>query len=122
MSLTGTQLQHLEQRLRDERLRILVELNRSAAENSDASDQERSGDLTKMPLHMADRGTDQMQEELDASNATRMSNELSEIDDALSRLYEDPKHFGICADTGQPIPFERLDIIPWAHTCDEAVP
>ena len=122
MTLTAPQRQHLEERLRDERRRVLAELNRSASESSDASDQERSGDLTKVPLHMADRGTDEMQEELDASNATRMSNELAEIDDALRRLYQDPEHFGICADTGQAIPYERLEIIPWAHTCDEAAP
>jgi RNA polymerase-binding transcription factor DksA len=120
MSLTEKQRQHLEQRLRDERRRVLAELNRSTAEISDASDQERSGDLTKVPFHMADLGTDEMQDELDASNATRMSNELADIDDALTRLYHDPERFGICADTGQAIPFERLEIIPWAHTCDEA--
>jgi RNA polymerase-binding transcription factor DksA len=121
MSLTTAQRQHLEQRLREERGRILQELDRSTRTSSEASDQEQSGDLSKVPLHMADRGTDEMREELDASNATRMSDELTEIDDALRRLYQDPDRFGICADTGQQIPLERLEIIPWARTCDEAV-
>ena len=61
-----------------------------------------------MPLHMADLGTDTMQQELDASNATRVSRELAEIDAALERLYQTPKKFGICEDTGKPIPLARL--------------
>ena len=55
--------------------------------------------------------------ELDASNAARQSTELGEIADALQRLYTTPERFGICEETGEDIPFERLDIIPWAHTC-----
>jgi RNA polymerase-binding transcription factor DksA len=27
---------------------------------------------------------------------------------------------GVCEDTGGDIPFERLDVIPWARTCDQA--
>lgn len=122
MTLTATQRRHLEQRLQEERSRAQAQLNRSVTLNRDSSEQDRSGDLTKMPLHMADLGTDGMQEELDASNATRVSNELAAIDDALTRLYRDPEHFGICSDTGQAIPFERLEIIPWARTCSDATP
>ncbi|HEU4879101.1 MAG TPA: TraR/DksA family transcriptional regulator [Gemmatimonadaceae bacterium] len=69
-----------------------------------------------MPLHMADVGTDAMQAELDASNATRISQELAEIDEALTRLYETPEKFGLSEATGEPIPFERLDAIPWARS------
>ena len=43
--------------------------------------------------------------------------ELAEIDAALERLYNTPEKFGICEDTGEDIPYERLDIIPWARTC-----
>jgi DnaK suppressor protein len=115
MSLSKTQLQHLETRLRDERARALNALNRSVGEYSEATDQERSGALTNVPLHMADVGTDTMQEELDASNETRISREIAEIDAALSRLYETPEKFGISERNGSPIPFERLDTIPWAR-------
>ena len=61
-----------------------------------------------------------MQAELDASNVTRMSRQLAEINAALERLYRDPERFGICEDTGGNTPFERLDVIPWARTCDQA--
>ena len=116
MALTAKQRKHLEQRLKDERARALSALNRSLAEYSGSTDRDRSGDLTSVPFHMADRGTDTMNEELDASNGTRISRELAEIDAALSKLYEAPETFGVSESTGAPIPFERLDAIPWART------
>jgi DnaK suppressor protein len=118
MSLTEEQRAHLEHRLLEERDRATRLLNRSVDEYSDESEQDRSGDLTSLPFHVADRGTDTMQTELDASMATRVSRELAEIDAALERLYQHPEQFGICEETGREIPFERLDIIPWARTCE----
>jgi len=118
MSLTEEQRAHLEYRLLEERDRATRLLNRSVDEYSDESEQDRSGDLTSLPFHVADRGTDTMQTELDASMATRVSRELAEIDAALERLYQHPEQFGICEETGREIPFERLDIIPWARTCE----
>lgn len=120
MSLTTRQREILERRLLDERERALESLNRTLAERGDASEQDRAGDLTLLPLHPADLGTDAIDTELDVSNATRISQELAEIDAALERLYATPEQFGTCEDTGQPIPFERLKIIPWARTCGQA--
>ena len=120
MPLSVTQRKHLERRLLDERSRALRTLSRSIDEHADADEQDRSGDLTSMPLHMADLGTDTMEQELDASNATRVSRELAEIDAALERLYQSPEKFGRCEDTGKDIPFARLDLIPWARTCEHA--
>jgi DnaK suppressor protein len=118
MSLSGAQRQHLERRLQEERARALRALNRSMDVHLDATEQARAGDTTTAPLHMADVGTDTMQAELDASNATRVSRQLTEIDAALERLYRAPEKFGICEDSGREIPFERLDVIPWARTCE----
>jgi DnaK suppressor protein len=118
MSLTEEQRAHLEHRLLEERDRATRLLNRSVDQYSDESEQDRSGDLTSLPFHLADRGTDTMQTELDASMETRVSRELAEIDAALERLYQHPEQFGICEETGRDIPFERLDIIPWARTCE----
>ncbi len=120
MQLTNPQREHLERRLRDERERLLRDLNRGLAELSDGDEQERSGDLTKVPFHFADLGTDAINTEVAASNATRESRELAAIDAALDRLYRTPERFGICEATGEPIPLARLEIIPWARTCDEA--
>ena len=120
MSLTPQQRRVVERRLQEERERAVRALNRTVAESAGDTEQDRSGDLTSVPLHPADLGTDTMQAELDASNVTRTSREFAEIEDALERLYAKPERFGICEDTGQQIPFERLEIIPWARTCLEA--
>jgi len=63
-----------------------------------------------------------MQAELDASNATRVSRELAEIDAAIERLRSSPEKYGVCEDTGEDIPYERLDLIPWARTCGGTAP
>jgi DnaK suppressor protein len=119
VALTASQRNQLEQRLHDERARALRSLNRSVDESADESDEDQAGDLSKMPTHQADLGTDTMQEELDASNATRISRQVAEIDAALQRLYADPERFGTCEKTGAPIPWARLEIIPWARTCED---
>jgi DnaK suppressor protein len=120
MPLTDDQRHHLERRLQEERARLSLDLDRSVAVREQEDEQDRAGDLSKYPFHLADLGTDTINAELEATNETRMSNELAEIEAALDRLYRTPKRFGICEATGRPIPFERLDIIPWARTCDQA--
>lgn len=117
MPLTTEQRRHLEKRLQEERARTIQLLNGIVGDRSAGSEQQEAGDLTSMPFHPADLGTDTMNEELDESNATRATRELNEIDDALERLYKRPSMFGLC-DDGREIPFERLDIVPWARSCD----
>ena len=117
MPLTEKQRRHLARRLQEERARALRTLNRSVGEHAEGDEQDRTGDLSAMPLHPADLGTDTMQAELDASNATRVSRELTEIDAAIERLRSTPEKYGVCEDTGEDIPYERLDLIPWARTC-----
>jgi DnaK suppressor protein len=120
MPLNDAQRAHLEKRLLEERALLTRALNRTVSEESAEGEQDRAGDLSTLPFHLADRGTDTMATELEAANATRMSRELDEIDSALERLRRRPERFGVCEDTGRPIPFERLDIVPWARTCGQA--
>ena len=120
MALSDVDREHLERRLKEERVRVIQILDRSVADQSAESEQDRAGDLTKVPFHLADLGSDAMEAELATSNAARLSNELAAIDDALERLYRTPEQFGICQDTGVEIPLARLDVVPWARTCDEA--
>jgi DnaK suppressor protein len=117
MPLTEKQRRYLARRLQEERTRALRTLNRSIGEHAEGDEQDRSGDLSAMPSHPADLGTDTMQAELDASNATRVSRELAEIDAAIDRLHSTPEKYGVCEDTGEDIPFARLDLIPWARSC-----
>jgi DnaK suppressor protein len=120
MALTKQQRTHLEQRLLEERGRLRRDLGLAAAEQTSDEERERAGDLSAYPSDMADLGTDTIDAEIETANAERMSRELEEIDAALERLYQHPDRFGICEDTGRPIPFERLEIIPWARTIAQA--
>ena len=81
------------------------------------SDEERdqAGDLSALPTHAADLGSDEQQRELDTSVNQNEADTLAEIDAALERLYKTPERFGVDARTGKPIPLERLEIVPWAR-------
>jgi len=116
MALTAAQRKHLERRLLEERNRIQRALERYK-QGTRSTLTEGSGDVSAFPMHMADVGTDTADREFDAANAARQSVELAEIDAALSRLYNRPETFGRDERTGEPIPFERLDLIPWARNC-----
>jgi DnaK suppressor protein len=115
MALTATQLAHLEKRLHDERARLIDQLNAFEEEESSADSETLAGDISKFPTHPADLGTDVQGEELEAAIGTRVSSEIAEIDAALERITSSPATFGLDEETGKPIPFERLDLIPYAR-------
>ncbi len=119
MALTEEQRHRIEERLREERARVLSVLRRFD-EDSATSVTAASGDLSDYPFHVADHGTDSYDQEMDTVQAERASREMEQTDDALRPLYQEPDRFGICENTGGQIPMERLEIIPWARTCVEA--
>ncbi len=116
MTLTTLELEHLAKRLHEERDRIVAQLHEFTNLEASADGEERAGGISKFPTHLADIGTDTQDEELDASIATRRSAEIAEIDAALERLRTMPELFGLDQNTGAPIPYARLQIIPWART------
>lgn len=113
MAFTKVQLEHFRTRLMEERERVVRDLARYHAQTQ-VPLREQSGELSTAPGEL---GTDTEDQELDASNAARQTHELEEIDAALERLYHRPAEYGLCEKTGEPISYERLDIIPWATTC-----
>jgi DnaK suppressor protein len=113
--MTSEQRKHLERRLLEERQRVAALLDRYRDSTRDST-HEQTGDLSVYPFHQADEGTDTMDAERGASNAARETTELAEIDAALERLYREPGRFGRDEHTGREIPFERLDVIPWARS------
>jgi RNA polymerase-binding transcription factor DksA len=113
--LTESQLHRIEQRLLEERGRALDDIKRSQGSAAEG-ELSRTSDLSEAPTHLADRGTETEDEELEATLAAREIVELEQIDAALERLYKRPREFGRDVRTGRDIPFERLEIIPWATT------
>jgi DnaK suppressor protein len=115
MPLTPDQRRHLEARLREEQARARRTLEQYD-QHLRTTPRDEAGELSSMPFHIADEGSDVMQRELDATVVTQASRELEAIEAALDRFYRAPDRFGIEEDTGEEIPFERLDAIPWATT------
>ena len=76
-----------------------------------------SGDLSTVPYHMADVGTDNFEHEFTLGLIENEEEELREIDAALERLEKGA--FGSCEVCKKPIPRSRLKIIPYARLCIE---
>jgi len=109
--LTAAERQLLERRLLDERRRALRTLERMGR----LRDESGATEGGRMPTHMAELGSEAAQEMVDGALSAHESRTLAEIDAALRRLYQQPERFGVDEETGAPIPFARLDIIPWAR-------
>ena len=114
--MTKEELAHFERRLLDERARVTDVLRRGQVEAGGEEARDQAGDLSAFPFHPADLGTDEMQRELDDAVASQEAATLAEIDAALERLYRTPERFGVDERTGEAIPRERLELIPWART------
>lgn len=76
------------------------------------------GNLSNMPLHMADIGTDTFDQDFTLGMAQTERQTLGEIDAALQRI--ENKTYGVCQLTGKPIPKARLEAKPWAKFSIEA--
>jgi DnaK suppressor protein len=69
------------------------------------------------PMHMADVGTDNFEQEFTLGLIESERQLLREIQEALSRI-EDGS-YGVCIATGKPIGKARLEATPWAKYCIE---
>jgi DnaK suppressor protein len=76
------------------------------------------GNLSNMPLHMADVGSDTYDQDFTLGMAEAERRLLSEIDAAIGRIAD--RSYGVCQMTGKPIPKVRLNAKPWAKYTIEA--
>jgi DnaK suppressor protein len=116
MALTKKQLTHLEKRLLDERERALRALG-LFDEMTKANRESGDSNLATYTDHMADQGTEAMEREKAASFATKEGRYVYRLEEALRRMYNDPKKFGMCHTCGSDVGFERLDALPHARYC-----
>lgn len=80
-------------------------------------DQQGSGNLSNMPLHLADLGTDNFEQEQSLRLLESEEDRLEQIDKALARI--EAGSFGTCDECGGTIPKQRLKAIPFAPHCVE---
>ncbi len=116
MTLTKKDRAHFEQRLLEERAKVVKQLAQFDQSFSDTL-QGSDGDLSAYSFHMADQGTDAMEREKAFLFASKEGRLLYHIDEALRRLYKRPDAYGFCEECGGNIGFERLDALPHARLC-----
>jgi RNA polymerase-binding protein DksA len=107
-------LNHYRKLLLIKRAEIVGDVSAMEAQALRASD----GNLSSMPIHMADIGTDTYDQDFMLGMAESERKVLREVEDALRRI--DDKTYGVCQMTGQQIPTARLDAKPWAKYTVEA--
>ncbi len=76
---------------------------------------EASGGLSNVPLHPADLGSHNSEEDLALGLLRNEEQLIAEINAALERL--DQGLYGRCATCGREIPKERLEVLPYARHC-----
>lgn len=81
------------------------------------SRQDATGDLSSMPIHMADMGSDTFEQDFTLGLIENEEAELGAIEEALERIEEGT--FGVCEECLKSIPKERLKAIPHAALCLE---
>jgi DnaK suppressor protein len=114
--LTGIKIEYFKKVLLAKRSELLNNVNHMEDEALRKSLQS-SGDLSSMPIHMADLGSDNYEQDLAVGLMDSERQMLHEIDRALDRI--DHGTYGICEETGKPISRARLEAMPWARYCIE---
>lgn len=76
---------------------------------------EANGDLSSMPIHMADIGSDNFEQEFTLSLMENEGGTLTQIETSLERIEEGT--YGQCEECGAKIPKARLNAIPYATLC-----
>lgn len=115
--LSDAELQHFRELLIAKRNELIGNVNTMESEALRKTRSEGSGDLSMMPIHMADIGTDNYEQEFTLGLIANEREMLRDIDDALKRI--EKRTFGICEATHKPISKARLKIKPWARFCLE---
>jgi len=80
---------------------------------------EANGDLSSMPIHMADIGSDNFEQEFTLSLMESEEGTLDLIEASLERIEEGT--YGQCEECGVKIPKNRLNAIPYATLCVKCV-
>jgi len=113
--LTAKDIAFFRQLLIEKRGEIIGDVNSMEDEALKKSRLDAAGDLSSMPIHMADIGTDNYEQDFALGLLDSERKLLHEINDALQRIEDGT--YGICEGTGEPIPYARLEASPWARYC-----
>ncbi|GAI90492.1 unnamed protein product, partial [marine sediment metagenome] len=115
--LTPSELRSFRKILLEKRHELIGDLNGIETEALRRGHQNVSGDLSTLPTHPADVGTDNYEQEFSLGLLESERELLAKIDAALGRIED--KTYGICMGTGKAIAKARLGARPWTRYCIE---
>jgi RNA polymerase-binding transcription factor DksA len=115
MALKKQDIKAYKERLIELRSRLRGDVTAMADAALKKTRSESSGDLSSMPIHMADIGTDNFEQEFTLSLMESEEDTLESIEVSLQRI-EDGQ-YGRCEECGGVIPKLRLNVIPFTSFC-----
>ena len=113
--MNRAELKIYKERLLALRSRMTGDVNQLRENSLKKSLAEANGNLSNMPIHMADIGSDNYEQEFSLSLMENEGAALEKIQESLDRI-EDGS-YGACEDCGAKIPKTRLNAIPYATLC-----
>jgi DnaK suppressor protein len=113
--MNHTEVKLYKERLLELRARLRGDVNGLADAALRKSRSEANGDLSSMPIHMADIGSDNFEQEFTLSLMENDGAALEKIEASLERIEEGT--YGSCEECGVKIPKSRLNAIPYAILC-----
>ncbi len=116
-ALKAQEVESYRNLLENIRARLVGDLDQMTDEALKRNQPESSGNLSNMPLHMADVGSENFDQEFTLSLIENEQETLEHIKDALDRIQLG--RFGICEECGSPIAKQRLQAIPYTPHCIE---
>ena len=109
-------LEKFQKLIAAERRRVAAKLSSIGEEINDRSSSQTSG-AQGYSNHMADIGSDAMEQEQAFIHASQGANYMQQLDGALVRIEKGT--YGVCEDCGGKIPVKRLEAFLAARLCIE---
>ncbi len=113
--IKGEELGSYRQTLQTLKSRLRGDLSQMTDEALRLDNGGGTGNLSNVPLHMADLGTDKYDQEFTLELIENEQVTLDLVNEALGRM--DQGTYGQCVECGDPISKQRLQAIPYARHC-----
>ncbi len=117
--MKAAELSQFKKELLELREKLMGNVNHMEDEALGKSGHDASGNLSNVPIHMADVGTDNYDRDLTIGLIQNGEDELRAIDEALEKIGK--KTFGLCESEGcgKKISKARLTALPYVKLCIE---
>jgi DnaK suppressor protein len=114
-TMKKAELKAFKERLLALRARLRGDVTQMADAALKKNRMETNGNLSSMPIHMADLGSDAYEQEFTLSLMETEEGTLEAIESALERIEDGT--FGVCDECGVNIPKTRINAIPYVALC-----